>query len=282
MHAMNLRLDWMPGSLRHGGRALRQMYRHRMARVCARPVLVGGNQKSGTTAIAALLAKATGLGFSNDPLWCIARFDARETIVPDLLAARQTLAEVVDRYRAYFAAGVIKDPNFSFLYPQLRERFPDSPRLFIVRDPRQNIRSILNRLHIDGRLEALQPDHQRLLDREKGWRSIFSGEGLDIDAGNHIARLAQRWNIAVERYLQQQGEVRLVRYEDFLAGKAGFIHDLAEQLGLAVRVDVRDEQDRQYQPRGNRSVPMETFFGERNLALIESICADGLSRFGYA
>jgi hypothetical protein len=27
---------------------------------------------------------------------------------------------------------------------------------------------------------------------------------------------------------------------------------------------------------------METFFGKRNLALIESICADGLSRFGYA
>jgi hypothetical protein len=282
MHAMNLRLDWMPDPLRHGGRTLRQMYRHRTARVCARPVLVGGNQKSGTTAIAALLAKATGLGFSNDPFWYIARFDARETIVQDLLAAPRTLPEVVDRYRAYFAAGVIKDPNFSFLYPQLRERFPDSPRLFIVRDPRQNIRSILNRVRIDGRLEALGPEHQRLLEREKGWRSIFSGEGLGLDGGCHIARLAQRWNLAVERYLQQQDDVRLVRYEDFLADKAGFIHALAGQLGLDVCVDVRAEQDRQYQPRGDRSVPMETFFGKRNLALIESICADGLSRFGYA
>lgn len=202
-------------------------------------------------------------------------------MVADLLASRQSIEEIVRRYPAYFTAPVIKDPNFSFLYPELERRYPDSPRVFIVRDPRQNLRSILNRLNIDGRLQELGPEQQRVLDATPGWRAILTGEGLGIDQGNYIARLARRWNLAVERYWERRHSIVLVRYEDFLADKSGCIAHLADVVGLKVVDDIHGDQDRQFQPRGDRSVPVEEFFGEKNLASIESICAQGMARFGY-
>jgi hypothetical protein len=245
-------------------------------------VIVGGNQKSGTTAIAALLAKATGSHFSNDPFWHVARRDGHARVLEDVLAGRLTVDEVVERYRAYFAAEIIKDPNFSFLYPELERRFPGAPQLFIVRDPRQNIRSILNRLCIDGHLEDLRPGHHRVLAHEPGWRAILAGDGLGIREGNHVARLAQRWNLAVARYLERRSAIHLARYEDFLADKAAYIGMLADKVGLRVTADIGEALDRPYQPRGDHSLSMDEFFGERNLALIESICAEGMARFGYA
>lgn len=245
-------------------------------------MIVGGNQKSGTTAIAALLAKATGLRFSNDPFWHVSLRDGHASVLEDVLSRRMTVAEVVDRYRAYFSAEIIKDPNFAFLYPELQSRFPESPQLFIVRDPRQNIRSILNRLCIEGRLERLGAEHLITLAHEPGWRSILAGDGLGISEGSHVARLAQRWNLAAQRYFERSASVLLVRYEDFVADKAGYVEGLAQRLGLAVTADIRQEQDRQYQPRGNSSISMEAFFGERNLTLIETICAEGMAKFGYA
>ena len=245
-------------------------------------MIVGGNQKSGTTAIAALLAKATGSRFSNDPFWHVARRDGREGVLDDVLAGRMTVDEVVERYRAYFSAEIIKDPNFSFLYPELERRFPGAPQLFIVRDPRQNIRSILNRLCIDGHLDELLPEHRQALAHEPGWRAILEGGGLGTTGDSHVARLAQRWNIAVARYLERSASIHLARYEDFLPDKASYIGMLADKVGLRVTTDIREALDEQYQPRGNHAISMEEFFGQRNLRLIESICAAGMARFGYA
>lgn len=260
----------------------RQRYRHHMRKVATRPVLVGGNQKSGTTAIAALLARATGSTFSNDPFWAITRYGKQAPVFPDVLAGRQELGAVVERYREYFSADVIKDPNFSFLQGQLRQRFPDAPQVFIVRDPRQNIRSILNRLRLDGHPTAFGPEQEAALARMPGWRAILAGTDLGVVGSDHIERLARRWNRAVESYLAHTDVTCLVRYEDFVADKAGQIGALAERLGMSVTTDIRPEQDRAYQPRGNRSVSPEEFFGERNLTRIEAICGPYMVRFGYA
>lgn len=260
----------------------RQRYRHQRLKVADCPVLVGGNQKSGTTAIGALLARATGSSFSNDPFWAITRHGRQAPVFPDVLAGRQDLGDVVERHREYFSADVIKDPNFSFLQGQLKRRFPDAPRVFIVRDPRQNIRSILNRLRLDGHLTAFGPEQEAALARMPGWRAILAGTDLGVTGIDHIERLARRWNRAVEGYLAHAEGGCLVRYEDFVADKAGQIGELADRLGMAVTTDIRPEQDRAFQPRGNRRVAPEEFFGERNLARIETICGPYMVRFGYA
>lgn len=272
---------WMPELVRRTRRSCIENYRHRVAHVCPRPVLIGGNQKSGTTAIGALLAVATGLRFSNDPLWHAQRHDARPFLFTDLLERRVALEDFVRQHRAYFAAGIIKDPDFAFSYSDLRRCFPDAPQVFIVRDPRQNLRSILNRLQLPGYLDELSDEHQQRLAGKKGWQAILAGRGLAITEGNYISRLAQRWSAGVRCYLEQGARVELVRYEDFLADKAGCIARLAEKVGLPVVADIRKDQDRQYQPRGDRSVALEAFFGERNLAIIDSVCAAEMALLGY-
>jgi hypothetical protein len=268
--------------IRRAGRGLIRLYRHRTATVCPNPVFIGGSPKSGTTAIAALLAQATGSKFSNDPFWNVFRRDGHGFLLPDVLDGTLALECFVQRYPAYFAAGIVKDPDFAFLYRDLRQLFPGSSQVFIVRDPRQNIRSILNRLHMRGDLENLGADERRTLAAEGGWRAILEGRGLGLDEGaNYVGRLAQRWVRGVDAYLASQASVQLLRYEDFVGGKMESIARLADLLGLRLTCDISDRLDRQYQPRGNRSIPMQAFFGRKNLALIEDICAPHMARFGY-
>jgi hypothetical protein len=272
---------WMPDLVRRARRSCLENYRHRTAHVCPRPVLIGGNQKSGTTAIGALLAVATGLRFSNDPLWQAQRHDARPFLFTDLLEGRVALEDFIRRHRAYFAPEIIKDPDFAFSYADLRRCFPDAPEVFIVRDPRQNIRSILNRLGLPGHLDELGDGHRALLAGKKGWQAIVDGRGLGITEGNYISRLAQRWSAGVRCYLEQPASIEMVRYEDFLADKPGCIANLAERVGLPIVADIRKDQDRQYQPRGNCNVSLDAFFGQKNLDIIERVCAHEMALVGY-
>lgn len=274
----------LPHPLRRARRLGRRCIRfcqHRTATVFPRPVIVGGSPKSGTTAIAALLARAAGARFSNDPFWHVVHHDAKGFLLPDILEGRLSVGEFVDRYGAYFQAEIVKDPDFAFLYRQLRERFPQSRQVFIVRDPRDNIRSILDRLGIPGDLKELDPRDGYIPAGKQGWRAIFEGRGLGISQGNYVARLAQRWNLGVRRYLDARATIRLVRYEEFVADKVGTIEQLAEDLGMPVEADISAEVDRQFQSRGRRGVVLEEFFGADNLRAIESLCADGMAALGY-
>jgi hypothetical protein len=56
-----------------------------------------------------------------------------------------------------FSHAVVKEPNLTLLCPQLAEAFPGSPVIFIMRDPREHIRSLLNNLRIAGDHAALPP-----------------------------------------------------------------------------------------------------------------------------
>jgi len=269
--------------LRQAAADLVRYCRHRTASVFPRPVIFGGSPKSGTTAIAALLAEATGLSLSNDPFWRVLRSDGDGFLLPDVLEGNLQLDAFVRRYPAYFAAEIVKDPDFAFLYRELQQVFPESPQVFIVRDPRENIRGILDRLHMRGDLERLGPSENRTLARESGWRAILDGRGLDLDGhANYIGRLAQRWVRGVEAYFAAGTPVHLVRYEDFLEDRAAFIDDLADLLGLEVRADLDERLARRPAHHGYRSLSTEAFFGKRNLSIIERTCGAQMAKFGYA
>ncbi|HEV2620465.1 MAG TPA: sulfotransferase [Frateuria sp.] len=267
--------------VRRIGRSCIRFCQHRVAHVYPQPVIIGGSPKSGTTAIAALLAKAVGTRFSNDPFWHVLYHDSKDFLLPDILEGRLTVDAFVQRFSAYFQAGIVKDPDFAFLYPQLKARFPHSPQVFVVRDPRDNIRSILNRLKLPGNLRELEPEDNFIPPSDKGWRAIIDGRGLAISSGNYVSRLSQRWSLGVHGYLDAQSSIHLVRYEDFMADKVAVIEQLAEDLGLRVVNDISGE-DRQYQPRGGCGVAPEKFFGRDNLRIIETTCAKAMSALGYA
>jgi hypothetical protein len=242
------------------------------------PIFVIGNQKSGTSAIGALLADLTDKSVAID--------------LPDICEPNQlklhngelSFQDFVERNKYDFSKEVVKEPSLTFLYNDLRQRFPQSKYVFIIRDPRDNIRSILNRVGISGNLQRIDdPDSQsKLANAPKDWERVIDSRWMgDIDGNHYIEWMAHRWNKAVDIYKEHADQMVLIRYEDFVKDKEGKMKGLASQLGLESVNDISSKVDIQYQPAGNRKVDKNEFFGEANLAKIQSICGSRMEEFGY-
>ena len=245
----------------------------RLAPAYDRPVLVLGNQKAGTTAVAALLADYAGRSATLDFRYLTASWlrGVHDGSVPFRAFAR--------RHGLDFSRGLVKEPNLSLLYPQLVRALPGSPVVLVVRDPRDNVRSVLNRLGLPG--DAPPPagwaDGVNPL-----WRLVVDGTWLGLGGDTHVASLANRWSAIADVYLQHPNEVHLVRYEDFLDDKEGTIARLAARCGLEQRGAIADKLDVAFQPRGDRSVSWAEFFGADALGAIEARCAGRMGALGYA
>ena len=114
------------------------------------------------------------------------------------------------------------------------------------------------------------------------WMPVITGTSGHCTGNNYIEILASRCNKAMELCKNNFSSPFIVRYEDFLADKEGTINKLASALGLDVRYDISEIRDKPFQPPGNPGISWQEFFGQRNLAVIEDICASNISWFGYA
>jgi len=252
---------------------LKRTVRSRLSTVNEEPIIVLGNQKSGTTAIAALLAERAGLS---------ATLDLEEMTAEDERQMHRRddgLAAFVASHKLEFSRDVIKEPRLTFVYPQVRDRFPKAQYVFIVRDPRENIRSILDRLGLPG--DRSQLPARDSADVDPVWELVLDGRWMGLSGETYIDRLAARWNAAAQTYLDNADAFALVRYEDFLNDKEAAIAQLAERLGLPAVNDIHEKVDVQYQPRGNRNVDWEAFYGESNLDRIEQRCAAPMRALEY-
>jgi len=263
------------------GRAFRDLvYRamNRIVRVNPRPLFVLGNQKSGTTAIAALLAEATDRSVTLDL--------TREVWKPTfqgIPSGDPSFSDFVARNRWGFSRDLVKEPNLTLFYPELVAAFPEATFLFVLRDPRDNIRSLLNRLQLPGDLEALSEvawstDNPH---STPGWGFVFDGRWRGIPGEHYIDRLAHRWRVCLEVYTANSEDMHLCRYEDFQADKRGTIASLARDLGYPVVADLGDRIDYPFQPGGDPSTVWAEFFGLENQARIETICAEGMQAMHY-
>jgi len=238
------------------------------------PIIVLGNQKSGTTVIAALLAQYGGLSVTLDIRGI---YEPAQT---KLHKGDLTFAEFVRRNKHEFSRDIIKEPCLTFLYPSIVDEFPEAKFVMVIRDPRDNIRSILNRLQIPGDLGNLDSHYLDAIRPE--WRLTLDGRWLGLTGSNYIEMLAARWNLAADIYRQNSDDgILLIRYEDFVADKIGVIASLAHKLRLSQKNDIAEKVDIQYQPRGNRNISWEDFFGAENLYRIERICANNMRIFNY-
>ena len=237
------------------------------------PLIVFGNQKSGTSAIAHLLADYSGLSKTIDIP------EINWPVIGDLMEGRLPM-ETFERQNAKrFAADLIKEPALTFLAMDLVALHPHGQFVFVVRDPRANIRSILNRIEVAGTQADLGKQEASM---PTTWRYIFDAGlwGLDADA-HFLDVLATRWNLAADIYLENPDRFVLVQYEAFNKDKGPFISALADQLGLKSVADISDKLDIQYQPRGDHNISWDEFFGGENLARIEKICGSRMKAFGY-
>ena len=263
-------------------KAIKRIYRMKMARVHPEPILIIGNQKSGTTAIASLLGEATGQSVTIDMFYHI---DKKEPFYRESLVRLYNQSLILDSFikkRAfYFSTKIIKEPELTFFYESLTEIFPRAKFVFVVRDPRDNIRSMLNRLDIPGNLPSISKEYTGELQRFIAWQLIVQGECPKIAGKNYIERLSKRWNMASDIYLHNQDNIVIIRYEDFVENKVSSINHLAEKVGLEIINDISEKVDIQYQSRGDRNISIKAFFGEENLKIINTTCEERMRNFSY-
>ena len=234
------------------------------------PIIVLGNHKSGTSAVASLLADCGQLTKSIDipELWPRSQ---------GLMHGTLDLAEIVAEFPKPFSRELIKEPNLTFFYPAVHRVFPAALYVFVNRDPRSNIRSFLSRCKLPGDLAELDPE---AWDIPHSWRWDFDPLAWRSVHTHYIDLMAERWNRCADVYLEHPGEMLLLRYEDFLADKLGSIEKLAADCGLHDCQDISDKVDVQYQPRGTSRAPLQ-FFGAQNLLRIERLCGSRMREFGY-
>jgi len=239
------------------------------------PIFVIGNQKSGTTVIAALLSKCCEISSTLD-VSCMHNASVIERLYSDPSRLRRFVYE----NPLPFSRELIKEPGLTFLYPALTTQFPGACFVMVVRDPRGNIRSILDRHEIPGDLDS--PNEAHLDGVNPAWKQVLDGSWMGLKGDTYIDMLAARWRKAAQIYLENRQQVELICYEDFCADKVGSIKDLAERVDLPQKNCIEHEVDTQYQSRGsNRGVDWEEFFGTENLARIESRCVYEMRALSY-
>ena len=231
-------------------------------------IVILGNQKSGTSAIAGLLAERTGKSVTIDTpvLW--------DPFLSKLLDNELEIKSWINKNPQPFSKDIIKEPNLTFFASSLFEVFTQGKFLFIVRDPRSNIRSLLNRMNLPG--DSIQnPDFQEI---PSLWKPIFARHPSTM---HYIDVLCDRWNSCVNAYLENEKRYTLIRYEDFVQDKLGEIDRIAELLNLPVNNDISEKLDKQYQPKGDSSVALIEFFGKDNLNKIHQKCGSLMDRLAY-
>jgi len=240
------------------------------------PIYVLGNQKSGTSAIAGLLAKQFGLSLASD----LKNTNRKFSLYIKLKNGEISFEEFISNNKFEFSHKLIKESNLTIFYKGLFHHFPKSNFIFIIRDPRDNIRSILDRFNIPGNIQKLNPSHKKSI--VYSWKLIFDMHCLGQEEENFIENLSARWNYIADIYLKNRDRMILVRYEDFVKDKIGLIDYLGQALELNQVHKINNIINHNFQPPGkNRNISWNNFFGRENLLKIERKCRDHMENFDY-
>lgn len=252
-------------------RLIGERFRALFAQVNPNPLFVFGNQKSGTTAIASLLGAAAGKRIALDFA------GAAEPHIGRLLRGETRVGDFVRRNAWSFSADIVKEPSLTFVAPALMDHFGARRAVFILREPADNIRSILDRLGLAGDLAEIDPDR---IKANRTWRSALAGRDLGLPRDHYVATLARRWLRAAQIYRSERGRFVPIRYEDFKADRTGAIARLADALDLRATHDISARAQVPFQRPGVQRDP-RAFFGAENLARIQAICGSMAHELDY-
>lgn len=250
--------------------------RNATSQVNKSPIWILGNQKSGTTAIARLIAEYGNLNYTID--FRNRSYEAAKKII-EIAKDKLTAEEFIHEFKWHFSRELIKEPHLTFVFNHFDPLFPGAKYLFIARDPRDNIRSILNRVSLPGHKKDINLNqHPEIIPT---WKKILRNEGLNINGNTYIERLAYRWCKALDIYLHNRERMHFITFEHFKSQKETTIRKISQQLAIPEQNDISDKLHIQYQPKGNRSISWEDFFGIDNLNKINTICGSRMEKIGY-
>jgi len=188
--------------------------------------------------IAALLGRATTQPFVIDFLR-----EIRRPMLTLVELGEMSFSEYVNRNTYFFRKRIIKECNLTPFVEELRCEFPSAPIVHIVRDPRDNIRSLLNRVGI-----APRESRPKAGELPPGWRRVIPPAVLEAGGFEVVGHLARRWSSLNANAVNRDKRQLVVRYEDFCCRKRETIRGLAAKLDLPVRADVSEYLNFQFQP----------------------------------
>lgn len=246
------------------------------AAVHREPIFVLGHQKSGTTVIANLLALALGERYSHDMF-----YHRQYSKVSNVYSGGISITEIVRDIPNAFAAGVIKDPDLTLLLPSILTYFPKSKIIFIIRDPRANIGSVLERLGIPGDLQGLAAEQALARVNKTLWKEALSHNFSKHKSTHYIDILSNRWNYYNAFAFCKSSRLHVIMYEDFLIDKTKNIEHICSMIGRDIKNDISNKIDKSFQPKGTRATNHLEFYGHDNLSRINNICQPIMSKFGY-
>ena len=222
--------------------------------VFPRPVFIVSSPRSGSTMLFEALAGAPGVFTIGDESHGLIegvhgldpadhgyesnRLDARAA-TPEVIEAlrRRFLAALRDRQRRPPAPGPVrmleKTPKNSLRIPFLRQVFPEATFLYLYREPRETLASMIEawgsqRFRTYPKLPGWSGPSWSLL-LVPGWRELVGKPLADV--------VVAQWSTATRLLLDDLGQlpadrVHTIRYDQLLADPQGHLSRLAAQLGL--------------------------------------------------
>ncbi|MEP2448768.1 MAG: hypothetical protein ABJI69_16160 [Balneola sp.] len=227
--------------------------------------LLFGLNKSGTTVTINLIAARAGLTFTDDFPYHLGDFDK-------VLNKQVTLEDYVNLHSYEFSKDLIRFPDQPEAVDMARKYFDKKKYLLTVRNPVDNIRSILGRLKIPGDLNFLDLN---TLELHPNWIKMLGQKE------HYIESIATCWFNTYNSFYPFDSECILFKYEDFLSNKIDYIDLKVNELGFERVNSIQDIINVQYQPKGP-SVNSTDFFSKKNLERIYTITGDLMTKYGYS
>ena len=256
-------------------------------------VVVGGNNRGGTTAIARGLQYVTGLSMSIAdylPLYSTRCYnsscDGRHIWRDEVLGSAELGT-------AWLASDIVHCPEWhQFHWHWAHCLLRSKPQhVLILRDPFENIRSSLDRLYLRWHEDERYARFLRHTQSVQKLPTDFVGNCYHF---NHpvprigarrfgvVEGLAFKWNSLVEFIAANANrtDIKLIRYEDWETDKAGQLARLAHELGLEANASRYIDKNEREAGRG-RNAPLCHYFTAGEIDLIWHIVHARAEWAGY-
>lgn len=228
-------------------------------------ILLFGLNKSGTSATINLIAHSANISILDDFPYKLGDWD-------DVVYGKENFIKYLNKHGYAFSKDLIRFPMNQQAIDFASSYFLMNKYIVTIRNPIDNIKSILSRLKLPGDLESLDVSK---LNYHSNWIKMLNRKPHYIDS------LIDCWNEAysINEIINCPNAV-IFKYEDFIDDKETYISQKVHELDLKPKNSIKEFVNVQYQPKGTGQNNLE-FFGERNLSKIVNQTKPIAKNFGY-